>query len=126
MLHDEGIQLIKDWIASLEGELERAYGEQKQMQLDHHAKQTENARLRVEHGVRTRLLENNLQELSSHVEGLEQRLRGSGMDVPSLQLTPIDLPGLDEELPPKPEPAAASNPGHARKRGDILRFRTKR
>ena len=124
------LQAARELIGSFESELEQALSENKHMQLDHHARQTENARLRLEYGVRTKLLENNLQELSAHIEVLEQRLQEANMAVPALQLTPIEKSAIDMEQPPASNQPPQNNQPRvaepAGKRGDVLRFRAKR
>ncbi|NNE24346.1 MAG: hypothetical protein HKN11_17230 [Rhizobiales bacterium] len=122
---EQELEAARETIASLEGELVRAYDEHKQMQLDQHAKQSENARLRVDYGVRTRLLENNLQELSAHIEALEQQLLDNGIPVPPLNLTPIATSSIDEELPPEPDRSEAPDALTAHQRGDVVRFKAK-
>ncbi|MDH3741107.1 MAG: hypothetical protein OER56_05860, partial [Hyphomicrobiales bacterium] len=122
---EQELEAARETIASLEAELARAYDEHKQMQLDQHAKQSENARLRVDYGVRTRLLENNLQELSAHIEALEQQLLHKGMPVPPLNLTPIAQSSIDEEQPPEPDRSEAPGVLTAHQRGDVVRFRAK-
>ena len=90
---DTELKSVRDQLTALEEELESANESRKQAELDAHAKQADNARLRVDHGVRTKLLENNVQELSAHIDQLEQLLRDADMDVPELALTPL----TDEE-----------------------------
>ncbi len=81
---------LKRVAQTLKRKLEDAERERRQLELDHHAEQTEKARLRVEHGVRARLLEGNVRELSAHIEVIEQMLRDNNIAVPDLSLTPVE------------------------------------
>ncbi len=83
---EHALRSTKESLAGLERELEEARREHSQLELDRHAKLTENARLRVDHGVKARLLENNVSELSAHIENLEKLLRDNGIKVPELAL----------------------------------------
>jgi hypothetical protein len=113
------LRAAEEQVDRLESELRQAHDMQRQLELGQQSKQGENARLRVEHGVRTRLLENNLSELSTHIEILEQILRNNELDVPPLELTPVE--DMTRKLG-QPDTESATKP----KSADILKLAPKR
>ena len=113
------LRAAEEQVARLESELQKAHDQQRQLELDLQSRQGDNAKLRVEHGVRTRLLENNLSELSTHIEILERLMRENELDVPALELTPV------EDMTRKLQPADTSSTPKS-KSADILKLSPKR